>query len=44
MMTAEVPPTEAAEAGLDVQLHVPDTTRAGRADDGHRDRGRRRDR
>jgi Cu+-exporting ATPase len=29
MMTAEVPPTEAAEAGLDVQLHVPDATRAG---------------
>jgi Cu+-exporting ATPase len=29
MMTAEVPPTEAHEAGLDVQLHVPDTTRAG---------------
>jgi Cu+-exporting ATPase len=29
MMTAEVPPTEAAEAGLDVQLHVPDTTRPG---------------
>jgi P-type Cu+ transporter len=29
MMTAEVPPTEAHEAGLDVQLHVPDTTRPG---------------
>ena len=29
MMTAEVPPTEAHEAGMDVQLHVPDTTRAG---------------
>ena len=29
MMTAEVPPTEAAEAGFDVQLHVPDTTRPG---------------
>ena len=29
MMTAEVPPAEAAEAGLDVQLHVPDGTRAG---------------
>ena len=29
MMTAEVPPSEAAEAGLDVQLHVPDTTRPG---------------
>ncbi|HWM01805.1 MAG TPA: heavy metal translocating P-type ATPase [Actinophytocola sp.] len=29
MMTADVPPTEAAEAGLDVQLHVPDDTRAG---------------
>ena len=29
MMTADVPPTEAAEAGLDVQLHVPDETRAG---------------
>ena len=29
MMTADVPPTEAAEAGLDVQLHVPDTTRPG---------------
>jgi Cu+-exporting ATPase len=29
MMTAEVPPAEAAEAGFDVQLHVPDTTRPG---------------
>ncbi len=29
MMTAEVPPAEAAEAGIDVQLHVPDATRAG---------------
>ena len=29
MMTAEIAPTEAAEAGLDVQLHVPDTTRPG---------------
>lgn len=29
MMTADVPPTEAAEAGLDVQLHVPDATRPG---------------
>lgn len=29
MMTADVPPTEATEAGLDVQLHVPDTTRPG---------------
>ena len=29
MMTAEVPPTDAAEAGLDVRLHVPDATRAG---------------
>jgi Cu+-exporting ATPase len=29
MMTAEIPPTEAAEAGFDVQLDVPDTTRAG---------------
>jgi Cu+-exporting ATPase len=29
MMTADVPATEAHEAGLDVQLHVPDTTRAG---------------
>jgi Cu+-exporting ATPase len=29
MMTADVPPTEAGEAGLDVQLHVPDTTRPG---------------
>jgi Cu+-exporting ATPase len=29
MMTAEVPPTEATAAGLDVQLHVPDTTRPG---------------
>ena len=29
MMTADVSPTEAAEAGLDVQLHVPDETRAG---------------
>ena len=29
MMTAEVPPTDAAEAGLEVRLHVPDTTRAG---------------
>ncbi len=29
MMTADVAPTEAAEAGLDVQLHVPDTTRPG---------------
>ena len=29
MMTTDAPPTEAAEAGLDVQLHVPDDTRAG---------------
>jgi Cu+-exporting ATPase len=29
MMTAEVPPTEAHEAGLDVELHVPDVTRPG---------------
>jgi Cu+-exporting ATPase len=29
MMTAEVAPTEATAAGLDVQLHVPDTTRPG---------------
>ena len=29
MMTAEVPPTEAHEAGLDVELHVPDATRPG---------------
>jgi Cu+-exporting ATPase len=29
MMTADVPPAEAAEAGFDVQLHVPDSTRAG---------------
>ena len=29
MMTAEIAPTEAAEAGFDVQLHVPDTTRPG---------------
>jgi Cu+-exporting ATPase len=29
MMEADVPPTEAAEAGLDVQLHVPDGTVAG---------------
>ena len=29
MMTTEAPPTEAAEAGLDVRLHVPDDTRAG---------------
>jgi P-type Cu+ transporter len=29
MMTAEIPPTEAAEAGLDVQLHVPDSSRPG---------------
>ena len=29
MMTAEIAATEAAEAGLDVQLHVPATTRAG---------------
>ena len=29
MMTAEISPTEAAEAGFDVQLHVPDTTRPG---------------
>jgi len=29
MMTAEIAATEAAEAGLDVQLHVPDTTRPG---------------
>lgn len=30
MMTTDAPPTKAAEAGLDVQLHVPDSTRAGR--------------
>ena len=29
MMTADVPPTEAAEAGLNVQLQVPDDARAG---------------
>src|SRR5688572_19774042 len=29
MMDADIPPTEAAEAGLDVQLHVPDTARPG---------------
>jgi Cu+-exporting ATPase len=29
MMTADVPPTEADEAGLNVQLHVPDSTRPG---------------
>lgn len=29
MMTAEIAATEAAEAGLDVQLHVPDTARPG---------------
>ena len=29
MMTAEIAATEAPEAGLDVQLHVPDTTRPG---------------
>jgi Cu+-exporting ATPase len=29
MMTTDAPPVEAAEAGLDVQLHVPDSTRAG---------------
>ena len=29
MMTAEVPPVEASEAGLAVLLHVPDSTRAG---------------
>lgn len=29
MMTAEIATTEAADAGLDVQLHVPDTTRPG---------------
>lgn len=29
MMTAEVPPTEAHEAGLDVELDVPDVTRPG---------------
>jgi Cu+-exporting ATPase len=29
MMTADVPPAEAAEAGFAVQLHVPDSTRAG---------------
>ena len=29
MMTAEIAATEATEAGLDVQLHVPDTTRPG---------------
>jgi P-type Cu+ transporter len=29
MMTAEIPPTEAHDVGLDVQLDVPDTTRAG---------------
>ena len=45
MMTADVPPTEAADAGLDVRLHVPDTTRA-RASRPRLtvDRGRRRDR
>jgi Cu+-exporting ATPase len=29
MMTAEIAPTEATQAGVDVQLHVPDTTRPG---------------
>ncbi len=29
MMTAEVPPTEASEAGLGVELHVPDSARPG---------------
>jgi P-type Cu+ transporter len=29
MMTADVPPTEAHQAGMDVQLHMPDSTRAG---------------
>jgi Cu+-exporting ATPase len=29
MMTADVPAAEAADAGLDVQLHVPDATTAG---------------
>jgi Cu+-exporting ATPase len=29
MMTAEIPPTEASEAGFDVQLDLPDTTRPG---------------
>ena len=29
MMTVDVPPAEAAEAGFDVQLHLPDATRAG---------------
>ena len=29
MMAADIPPTEAADTGLDVQLHVPDDTRAG---------------
>ena len=29
MMTADVPATEASDAGLDVELHVPDDTRAG---------------
>jgi Cu+-exporting ATPase len=29
MMTTDAPPTEAVEAGFDVQLHVPDDTRAG---------------
>ncbi len=29
MMTTDASPTEAAEAGLDVELHVPDATRAG---------------
>ena len=29
MMTADIPPTEAADAGFDVQLHVPDTARPG---------------
>ncbi|MFC7362165.1 heavy metal translocating P-type ATPase [Nocardioides astragali] len=29
MMTTDAPPAEAAEAGFDVQLHVPDDTRAG---------------
>jgi P-type Cu+ transporter len=29
MMTTEISPTEAGQAGLDVQLHVPDSTRPG---------------
>jgi P-type Cu+ transporter len=29
MMTADVPPTKAHQVGMDVQLHMPDSLRAG---------------